>query len=162
MWPFPWNCMMQVILYWHLKMWPLQWNYMMCQHHIGLLLEAVLKDKATHCWHIRGSDLRVKVKLPCFLGFLLLMWQFFCVVFQSLELWNMAENKMMTRMGEPISALALSDTAGLVASASRDNLVKIWKWIYSPFVSVGMVSQSYIYVFVYTHQELVFSSFFKV
>lgn len=74
----------------------------------------------------------------------------------------MAENKMMTRMGEPISALALSDTAGLVASASRDNLVKIWKWIYSLFVSVGMVSQSYIYVFVYTHQELVFSSFFKV
>lgn len=46
---------------------------------------------------------------------------------QSLELWNMTENKMMTRMGEPISALALSDTAGLVASASRNNLVKIWK-----------------------------------
>ncbi|KAM7509446.1 hypothetical protein LguiA_019899 [Lonicera macranthoides] len=47
--------------------------------------------------------------------------------YESLELWNMTENKMMTRMGEPISALALSDTAGLVASASRNNLVKIWK-----------------------------------
>ncbi|KAK2978210.1 hypothetical protein RJ640_024243, partial [Escallonia rubra] len=45
----------------------------------------------------------------------------------SLELWNMAENKLMTPLEEPIAALAVSEISGLVASAShQDNLVKIW------------------------------------
>ncbi|KAK3028072.1 hypothetical protein RJ639_039363 [Escallonia herrerae] len=48
--------------------------------------------------------------------------------YQSLELWNMAENKLMTPLEEPIAALAVSEISGLVASAShQDNLVKIWK-----------------------------------
>ncbi|XP_074368779.1 transcriptional corepressor LEUNIG_HOMOLOG-like isoform X2 [Apium graveolens] len=48
---------------------------------------------------------------------------------QSLDLWNMAENKLMTPVAEPVCALAVSETSGLVASASRENGVKMWKWI---------------------------------
>ncbi|XP_041005106.1 transcriptional corepressor LEUNIG_HOMOLOG-like isoform X1 [Juglans microcarpa x Juglans regia] len=46
----------------------------------------------------------------------------------SLELWNMAENKSMTISAHEniISALAQSVT-GMVASASHDNTVKLWK-----------------------------------
>ncbi|XP_019191598.1 PREDICTED: transcriptional corepressor LEUNIG-like isoform X1 [Ipomoea nil] len=46
---------------------------------------------------------------------------------KSLELWHMAENKMMTVLEGPISSLAVSPFAGLVASASGDNMVKLWK-----------------------------------
>ncbi|KAK3031140.1 hypothetical protein RJ639_035138, partial [Escallonia herrerae] len=60
--------------------------------------------------------------------------KFRCCVFHpyypsllSLELWNMAENKLMTPLEEPVAALAVSEISGLVASAShQDNLVKIW------------------------------------
>lgn len=48
---------------------------------------------------------------------------------QSIELWNMAENKSMTIPAHEnvISALAQSPVTGMVASASRDNSVKLWK-----------------------------------
>ncbi|XP_017250164.1 transcriptional corepressor LEUNIG isoform X1 [Daucus carota subsp. sativus] len=68
--------------------------------------------------------------------------QFHCCVFhphyrallvvgcsQSLDLWNMVENRLMTPVVEPVCALAVSETSGLVASASWDNGVKMWKWI---------------------------------
>ncbi|KAK8674387.1 hypothetical protein V6N13_112679 [Hibiscus sabdariffa] len=47
----------------------------------------------------------------------------------SLELWNMAENKSMTisAHGNIISALAQSPVTGMVASASHDSSVKLWK-----------------------------------
>ncbi|EXC24195.1 Transcriptional corepressor LEUNIG [Morus notabilis] len=47
----------------------------------------------------------------------------------SLELWNMAENKSMTITAHEdiISALAQSPVSGMVASASHDNSVKLWK-----------------------------------
>ncbi|AES79145.1 putative transcription factor WD40-like family [Medicago truncatula] len=47
----------------------------------------------------------------------------------SLELWNMAENKSMTIPAHEnvISALAECAATGMVASASRDNSVKLWK-----------------------------------
>ncbi|XP_022771439.1 transcriptional corepressor LEUNIG_HOMOLOG-like isoform X2 [Durio zibethinus] len=47
----------------------------------------------------------------------------------SLELWNMAENKSMTisAHGNIISALAQSPVTGMVASASHDCSVKLWK-----------------------------------
>ncbi|KAK7338924.1 hypothetical protein VNO77_19558 [Canavalia gladiata] len=47
----------------------------------------------------------------------------------SLELWNMAENKSMTipAHGNVISALAQSPVTGMVASASHDSYVKLWK-----------------------------------
>ncbi|KAJ8755379.1 hypothetical protein K2173_019177 [Erythroxylum novogranatense] len=49
--------------------------------------------------------------------------------YQSLELWNMAENKCMTMTAHDsvISALAQSPVTGMVASASHDKTVKIWK-----------------------------------
>ncbi|EEF44246.1 WD-repeat protein, putative [Ricinus communis] len=49
--------------------------------------------------------------------------------YQSLELWNMAENKCMTIPAHEcvISALAQSPVTGMVASASHDKCVKIWK-----------------------------------
>ncbi|KAG5227874.1 hypothetical protein OIU77_022543 [Salix suchowensis] len=49
--------------------------------------------------------------------------------YQSLELWNMAENKCMTVAAHEcvISALAQSQAIGMVASASNDKCVKIWK-----------------------------------
>ena len=48
---------------------------------------------------------------------------------QSLELWNMTENKSMTIKAHEdiISALAQSPVTGMVASASHDNSVKLWK-----------------------------------
>lgn len=48
---------------------------------------------------------------------------------QSLELWLMAENKCMTIPAHEgvISALAQSPVKGMVASASHDKSVKLWK-----------------------------------
>ncbi|PRQ35937.1 putative transcription factor WD40-like family [Rosa chinensis] len=49
--------------------------------------------------------------------------------YQSMELWNMAENKCMTVAAHDcvISALAQSPVTRMVASASHDKSVKIWK-----------------------------------
>lgn len=56
---------------------------------------------------------------------------FICFIddLQSLELWHMAENKCMTIPAHEgvISALAQSPVTGMVASASHDKSVKIWK-----------------------------------
>ncbi|CAM8919603.1 unnamed protein product [Rhodiola kirilowii] len=48
---------------------------------------------------------------------------------QSLELWNMTENKTMTLSAHDslIASLAMSTATGLVASASHDKMVKLWK-----------------------------------
>ncbi|XP_058101507.1 transcriptional corepressor LEUNIG_HOMOLOG-like isoform X2 [Magnolia sinica] len=49
--------------------------------------------------------------------------------YQSLELWNMAENKSLTVQAHDglIAALAQSPVTGMVASASHDKSVKLWK-----------------------------------
>ncbi|KAF3531764.1 hypothetical protein DY000_02036789 [Brassica cretica] len=49
--------------------------------------------------------------------------------YQSLELWNMSQNKTMTLPAHDglITSLAVSTATGLVASASHDKLVKLWK-----------------------------------
>ncbi|KAH6757592.1 hypothetical protein C2S51_038740 [Perilla frutescens var. frutescens] len=49
--------------------------------------------------------------------------------YQSLELWNMTENKTMTLSAHEglIASLAVSTVAGVVASASHDKIVKLWK-----------------------------------
>ncbi|KAK4585755.1 hypothetical protein RGQ29_023105 [Quercus rubra] len=49
--------------------------------------------------------------------------------YQSLELWNLAENKCMTIAAHDcvIAALSQSPLTGMVASASHDKSVKIWK-----------------------------------
>ncbi|KAG5567298.1 hypothetical protein RHGRI_002754 [Rhododendron griersonianum] len=48
---------------------------------------------------------------------------------RSLELWNMAENKSMTVPAHEniIAALAQSPVTGMVASASHDSSIKLWK-----------------------------------
>nr|WDA53385.1 transcriptional corepressor leunig [Erycina pusilla] len=49
--------------------------------------------------------------------------------YQSLELWYMSENKRVTLSAHDglIAALAASNANGLVASASHDKFVKLWK-----------------------------------
>ncbi|KAB1209193.1 Transcriptional corepressor LEUNIG [Morella rubra] len=49
--------------------------------------------------------------------------------YQTLELWNTSENKKMTVHAHEklVSALAVSGVTGLVASASHDKHVKVWK-----------------------------------
>ncbi|XAR69342.1 hypothetical protein NMG60_11000888 [Bertholletia excelsa] len=49
--------------------------------------------------------------------------------YESLELWSMTENKTMTLPAHEglISDLAVSTVTGLVASASHDRIVKLWK-----------------------------------
>jgi WD40 repeat protein len=51
------------------------------------------------------------------------------VDFQTLELWNTNKNKTMTLHAHDklVSALAVSNVTGLVASASHDKCVKLWK-----------------------------------
>lgn len=48
---------------------------------------------------------------------------------QSLELWNMVKNQSMTVPAHDglIASLAQSPVTGMVASASHDNSVKLWK-----------------------------------
>ncbi|KAM7275681.1 hypothetical protein ACFE04_017547 [Oxalis oulophora] len=49
--------------------------------------------------------------------------------YETIELWNMVENKTMTLNGHSklVSALSASSTTGVVASASHDTCVKLWK-----------------------------------
>ncbi|GKV42047.1 hypothetical protein SLEP1_g49501 [Rubroshorea leprosula] len=49
--------------------------------------------------------------------------------YQSLELWNMVENKAMALAAHEglIAALDVSTATGLIASASHDKFVKLWK-----------------------------------
>ncbi|KAJ7956617.1 Transcriptional corepressor LEUNIG [Quillaja saponaria] len=49
--------------------------------------------------------------------------------YETLELWDFSENKTMTVHAHDklVSALAVSNATGLVASASQDNCVKLWK-----------------------------------
>lgn len=46
---------------------------------------------------------------------------------QSLDIWHVAENKMITVLEQPINALAVSQYSCLIASASDENLIKLWK-----------------------------------
>ncbi|PRQ46501.1 putative transcription factor WD40-like family [Rosa chinensis] len=49
--------------------------------------------------------------------------------YETLELWNMSENKTMTLHAHDklVSSLAASSSTGMVASASHDKCVKLWK-----------------------------------
>ncbi|XP_004138746.1 transcriptional corepressor LEUNIG isoform X2 [Cucumis sativus] len=49
--------------------------------------------------------------------------------YESLELWNTTENKTMTLSAHEglVSSLAVSAASGLVASASHDRFIKLWK-----------------------------------
>lgn len=71
--------------------------------------------------------------------FCFFMWN--CVDFQTLELWNTNKNKTMTLHAHDklVSALAVSNVTGLVASASHDKCVKIWKWLNHFFVPTKVI-----------------------
>ena len=77
---------------------------------------------------------------------------------QSLELWNMNENKTMTLPAHEglIAALAVSTATGLVASASHDKLVKLWKWYM--IVSLCCSSSSSLFILVTRSPHFVFYS----
>ncbi|KAF8400723.1 hypothetical protein HHK36_014023 [Tetracentron sinense] len=82
-----------------------------CWDPSGELLASVSED-SVRVWTFGSGgegDLIYNMKLPAFQ--------------QSLELWNMAENKTMTVSAHEglIAALAVSNVTGLVASASHDN-----------------------------------------
>uniref|UniRef100_M1BAX1 WD-repeat protein n=1 Tax=Solanum tuberosum TaxID=4113 RepID=M1BAX1_SOLTU len=48
-------------------------------------------------------------------------------VLVCLEFWHMAENKMMIVLEEPVNSLAASRPTGVVASATDNNLIRLWK-----------------------------------
>ncbi|KAI3790225.1 hypothetical protein L2E82_03110 [Cichorium intybus] len=80
------------------------------------------KANSIHELSVSGKRFRCGTFHPCYHSLLIIG------CYQSMELWNMDENKLMTPMKEPVSAVAVSTTCGLIASAGHnDNLIKIWK-----------------------------------
>ncbi|KAL3604735.1 hypothetical protein D5086_005594 [Populus alba] len=79
--------------------------------------------------HIPSIAMNSALLAPIFAGFLDIPKLFFQMWLQSLELWNMADNKSMTIPAHEniIAALAQSPVTGMVASASHDSTVKLWK-----------------------------------
>ena len=81
-------------------------------------------------WLSECDDYIALIKKKSVMITLLIGFHFFTCCVQSLELWNMSENKTMTLSAHEglIAALAVSTVTGLVASASHDKFVKLWKW----------------------------------
>lgn len=85
--------------------------------------------------HVGGGTLALFLMLNLLTLYLLIQttvtWLLISVTatLQSLELWNMAENKSMTVPAHEniIAALAQSQVTGMVASASHDSSIKLWK-----------------------------------
>uniref|UniRef100_A0A7N0TEU0 Transcriptional corepressor LEUNIG n=1 Tax=Kalanchoe fedtschenkoi TaxID=63787 RepID=A0A7N0TEU0_KALFE len=82
------------------------------------------KGDCVHELNCSGSEFRTCIFHPTCPSLLIIG------CYKSLELWNMSENKMMTLSAHAdfISALAGSKASGgIVASASHDTCIKIWK-----------------------------------
>ncbi|CAJ2643468.1 unnamed protein product [Trifolium pratense] len=79
--------------------------------------------ECVHELSCNGSNFHSCVFHPTFPSLL------FIGCYQSLELWNMAENKTMTLSAHDglITALSVSTVNGLIASASHDKFIKLWK-----------------------------------
>ncbi|XP_016495022.1 transcriptional corepressor LEUNIG-like isoform X5 [Nicotiana tabacum] len=76
------------------------------------------------CMHersVKGKKFRCCTFHPCYPSVLVLG------SYQCLELWHMADNKMMILLEEPVNSLAASRSTGLVASAGVNNLIRLWK-----------------------------------
>ncbi|KVH93843.1 WD40 repeat-containing protein [Cynara cardunculus var. scolymus] len=85
-------------------------------------VDSMGKANCVHELSVTGKRFRCGIFHPCYPSLLVIG------CYQSMELWNMAENKMMMPIEEPVSALAVSTTSGLIASAGHnDNVVKLWK-----------------------------------
>ncbi|KAL4589697.1 hypothetical protein LXL04_002605 [Taraxacum kok-saghyz] len=80
------------------------------------------KGNCVHSLSVNGKRFRCATFHPEYSSLLVIG------CYQSMELWNMAENKMMMPIEEPVSALSASSSSGLIASAGHnDNVIKIWK-----------------------------------
>ncbi|CAM8945847.1 unnamed protein product [Rhodiola kirilowii] len=82
------------------------------------------KGDCLHELNCSGSEFRTCIFHPTCSSLLIIG------CYKSLELWNMSENKMMTLSAhaDVISSLAGSKASGgIVASASHDKCIKIWK-----------------------------------
>ncbi|KAI3714747.1 hypothetical protein L6452_21706 [Arctium lappa] len=85
-------------------------------------VDSVGKANCIHELSVTGKRFRCGIFHPCYPSLLIIG------CYQSMELWNMTENKMMMPIEEPVTALAVSTTSGLIASAGHnDNVVKLWK-----------------------------------
>lgn len=76
------------------------------------------------CYQVRSNHL-----FPCTIYIISFPHFQFSFVFQSLEVWNVTENKTLSEVAHEglIAGLAASNANGLVASASHDRWVKLWK-----------------------------------
>ncbi|KAJ4708365.1 Transcriptional corepressor LEUNIG [Melia azedarach] len=81
------------------------------------------KGECMHELSCSGNRFRTCVFHPTFSSLLVIG------CYETLELWNMNENKTLTLNAHDklVSSLAVSNVNGLVASASHDKCVKIWK-----------------------------------
>nr|XP_027065594.1 transcriptional corepressor LEUNIG-like isoform X2 [Coffea arabica] len=80
------------------------------------------QQKCMHELSITGKKFRCCAFHPCQSSLLVIGSN------ESLELWHMAENKMMTALGQPTKTLAVSNPSGLVASVGEDNFIKLTCW----------------------------------
>ncbi|XP_021597101.1 transcriptional corepressor LEUNIG isoform X2 [Manihot esculenta] len=81
------------------------------------------KGEYVHEFNCTGNKFHTCVFHPTYSSLLIIG------CYETLELWNMAENKTMALPAHDklVSALAVSNVTGLVASASHDKHVKLWK-----------------------------------
>ncbi|KAL8189643.1 hypothetical protein R6Q57_029209 [Mikania cordata] len=79
------------------------------------------KASCIHELSVPGKRFRCGIFHPCYSSLLIIGCH------QSMELWNMTENKMMMPVEDPISALVVS-SSGLIASVGHNNnVLKLWK-----------------------------------
>ncbi|KAJ0745402.1 putative transcription factor WD40-like family [Helianthus annuus] len=79
------------------------------------------KANCIHTLSVPGKRFRCGIFHPSYPSLLVIG------CYQSMELWNMTENKMMMPVEEPVFALVVSGS-GLVASAGHNgNVLKLWK-----------------------------------
>lgn len=103
--------------------WDLSGDYLASVGEDSVKVWSLVSGECIHELSPNGSQFRSCVFHPSYSALLVIGGM------RTLELWNMAENKSMTVPGHDniISALAQSPVTGMVASASHDGCVKLWK-----------------------------------
>ncbi|KAK4716239.1 hypothetical protein R3W88_014577 [Solanum pinnatisectum] len=79
------------------------------------------EQECMHEQSVTGKRFRCCTFRPCYPSVLVVGSD------QCLEFWHMAENKMMIVLEEPVNCLAASRPTGVVASATDNNLIRLWK-----------------------------------
>ncbi|KAG8375505.1 hypothetical protein BUALT_Bualt10G0106800 [Buddleja alternifolia] len=127
---------------WHILQGHTKPIHSVCWDPSGELLASVTED-SVRVWTLRsgsegdclhelscnGNIFHSCVFHPTYSSLLVIGCYQASIYLQSLELWNMIENKTMTLSAHEglIASLAVSTVTGLVASASHDKIVKLWK-----------------------------------